>query len=44
MKALYMGMDIKSAIDDRRIHHQLSPSYVEIEEGFPQVNNKGVSV
>ena len=32
-----MGMDIKTAIDDRRIHHQLSPGYAQFEEGFSHV-------
>lgn len=37
MKSLFMGMDIKSAIDEPRIHHQLKPDYAQIEEGFPHV-------
>ena len=35
-----MGMDLKSAIDERRIHHQLNPAYIQLEEGFPHVNKK----
>lgn len=33
-----MDVDLKSAIDDRRVHHQLSPGYVQLEEGFPHVS------
>lgn len=32
-----MGMDIKDAIDDRRVHHQLYPTAADIEEGFNSV-------
>lgn len=32
-----MGVDLKTAIDDRRVHHQLIPTYAEIEEDFPIV-------
>lgn len=38
IKTLLLGMDIKRAVDDRRIHHQLIPTYVEIEEDFPVVS------
>ena len=37
IKSLFMGVDLKTAIDDRRIHHQLIPTYAEIEEDFPLV-------
>ena len=37
IKCLWMGMDIKSAIDDKRIYHQLKPGYVEYEKGFSKV-------
>jgi gamma-glutamyltranspeptidase/glutathione hydrolase/leukotriene-C4 hydrolase len=37
IKAMWMGMDIKQAIDDKRMHHQLSPNVVTIENGFSQV-------
>lgn len=32
-------MNIKEAIDSRRIHHQLYPNNLEIESGFPKVMN-----
>lgn len=32
-----MGLDIKSAIDARRVHHQLKPDYAELEQDFPNV-------
>lgn len=38
IKTLWMGMDLKSAIDERRAHHQLLPTYAQLEEGFPNVN------
>jgi gamma-glutamyltranspeptidase / glutathione hydrolase / leukotriene-C4 hydrolase len=31
---LYLGLNIKEAIDKHRLHHQLSPNFVEIENGF----------
>lgn len=37
IKTLWMGMDIKDAIDDRRVHHQLYPTAADIEEGFSSV-------
>ena len=37
IKSLWMGSDIKSAIDDLRIHHQLYPEYLQIESGFSNV-------
>lgn len=37
IKTLWMGMDLKSAIDERRAHHQLLPTYAQLEEGFPNV-------
>ena len=33
-KTLYLRSSLKSAIDDRRIHEQLSPEVVQFEEGF----------
>lgn len=33
-----MDVNLKKAIDDRRLHHQLIPTYAEIEEDFPIVN------
>ncbi|CAF0712388.1 unnamed protein product [Brachionus calyciflorus] len=36
IKTLYMGVNIKEAIDSRRIHHQLSPNNLEIESGFEE--------
>lgn len=32
-----MGVNLKTSIDDRRLHHQLLPTYAEIEEDFPSV-------
>jgi gamma-glutamyltranspeptidase len=29
-----MNVDLKSAIDLRRVHHQLYPDYVQSEQGF----------
>lgn len=37
IKALWMDMDLKEAIDDRRVHHQLYPPEVQIENGFDWV-------
>ena len=34
---LWMGEDIKQAVDARRIHHQLMPDVLKVEEGTPQV-------
>lgn len=38
IKSLFMDVNLKKAIDDRRLHHQLIPTYAEIEEDFPIVN------
>lgn len=37
MKNLWLGKNIKDAIDDTRLHNQLFPEYTEIEKGFSQV-------
>lgn len=37
IKALLFGMNIKDAVDDRRVHHQLYPTSVDIEDGFDPV-------
>lgn len=37
MNNLWFGNNIKEAIDKRRIHHQLLPMELEIEEGFNPV-------
>lgn len=38
IKNLWMNKNIKEAIDERRIHHQLYPTNeAEIEEGFNKV-------
>lgn len=37
LRVLWMGEDIKSAIEARRIHHQLSPDYAWFEEDFSDV-------
>ena len=33
-----MNHNLKTAIDARRLHHQLYPEYLEVEDGFSQVN------
>jgi gamma-glutamyltranspeptidase len=40
LKTLYLGYDLKTAIDQRRVHHQLSPYYLETEDFFPKVFKK----
>jgi gamma-glutamyltranspeptidase/glutathione hydrolase/leukotriene-C4 hydrolase len=35
VKNLHMDTDLKAAINARRVHHQLSPEYLEIESEFP---------
>ena len=37
LKTLWMGMNIKEAIDDSRLHHQLSPNNIVVEDGFNNV-------
>ena len=37
IKSLWMGLNLKESIDQRRIHHQLYPENGEYEIGFPQV-------
>lgn len=37
MRTLWMGESIKTAIDSRRVHHQLLPNELQVEEGFPEV-------
>jgi gamma-glutamyltranspeptidase/glutathione hydrolase/leukotriene-C4 hydrolase len=38
IKTLYMNKNIKEAIDEKRIHHQLYPKNVaEVEQGFSEV-------
>ena len=34
----WLGLSIKEAIDNRRLHHRLLPPLVDVERGFPQVN------
>ncbi|CAL1296952.1 unnamed protein product [Larinioides sclopetarius] len=36
IKTLWLGEDIKQAIDAPRFHHQLVPNYIEHEERFPK--------
>ncbi|XP_069122921.1 glutathione hydrolase 1 proenzyme-like [Argopecten irradians] len=36
IETLMFGMSIKEAIDHRRIHHQLLPKEISVENGFPQ--------
>ena len=35
---LYFGRDIKQAVDQRRMHHQLFPMEAMFEEGFNKVS------
>jgi gamma-glutamyltranspeptidase/glutathione hydrolase/leukotriene-C4 hydrolase len=37
LKILWMNTDLKSAIDAKRIHHQLYPEFLELEHLFPEV-------
>lgn len=34
----WLGLSIKEAIDNRRLHHRLLPPIVDVERGFPQVS------
>ena len=34
LKTLWMDNDLKTAIDARRVHHQLNPNFLETEERF----------
>lgn len=40
IKALWMDVNIKDAIDERRVHHQLYPQDAQLEEGFNAVSNE----
>ena len=33
-----MNKSLKEAIDDRRMHHQLYPEFLELENQFPDVS------
>ncbi|XP_033749148.1 glutathione hydrolase 1 proenzyme-like [Pecten maximus] len=35
IETLWFGMNVKQAIDHRRIHHQLLPKEIAVENGFP---------
>lgn len=35
-KNLWVGKNIKESIDDPRIHHQLDPNFIEVEEEFSE--------
>lgn len=37
MRTLWQGKNIKEAIDEPRVHHQLLPTDLEVEEHFPKV-------
>uniref|UniRef100_T1JME8 Uncharacterized protein n=1 Tax=Strigamia maritima TaxID=126957 RepID=T1JME8_STRMM len=36
IRTLWIGDTIKEAIDARRLHHQLLPNEIQLEEGFPE--------
>ncbi|XP_075744456.1 scoloptoxin SSD14-like isoform X2 [Rhipicephalus microplus] len=36
VRAMWQGYNIKQAIDERRLHHQLIPNVLEVEPGFPE--------
>lgn len=40
IRNLWLGEDIKEAIDSPRFHHQLIPMTLNYEKGFPKVWNK----
>ncbi|XP_030763762.1 glutathione hydrolase 1 proenzyme-like isoform X2 [Sitophilus oryzae] len=48
VKHLWYDVDIQTAMDDKRVHHQLSPMTVEFEEGFnetyPDISRDIVSI
>jgi hypothetical protein len=37
LRNLWLGDNIKQAIDYKRVHHQLSPPEAQIEKYFPNV-------
>jgi hypothetical protein len=37
IKNIWLDKNIKDAIDESRVHHQLFPQYAEIELGFSSV-------
>ena len=37
---LWLGDDIKTSIDTRRLHHQLAPMTLKYEPDFPQVDRQ----
>jgi gamma-glutamyltranspeptidase/glutathione hydrolase/leukotriene-C4 hydrolase len=39
IKVLWQNMNLKHAIDDKRIHHQLIPDYIQFEDGFDLVRS-----
>lgn len=39
VKTLWMNVDIKDATDHRRVHHQLYPPEVQVEDGFDPVRS-----
>ncbi len=39
IRNLWVREDIKAAVDDRRLHHQLAPMRVDYEEGLTRVLN-----
>ena len=34
---LYFGLDLKTAVDTPRLHHQLLPNEIRYEDGFDEV-------
>lgn len=40
IKVLWQSKNLKEAIDDKRIHHQLLPDHVQFEDGFDLVSSQ----
>ncbi len=42
IRNLWLGEDIKTAVDARRLHHQLAPMRVDYEEGLTRVRRENI--